>query len=42
MIFPCLILDSFLNKKVKVVINTEDIDEDGAPISYNFEGLCNY
>lgn len=40
--FPNLIRDEFCKTPIKVFIKSEDIDEDGNPVSYEYEGLCNY
>ncbi len=41
--FPCLVDKRFCNTPVTVVITSEDIGDDGEPLTaLTFDGLCNY
>lgn len=42
MIFPSLIRPEFCKTPIKIFISSEEIDEDGNPQTYEFEGYCNY
>jgi hypothetical protein len=42
MIFPDLIKKEFCKTPIKVFLNSEEINEDGNPVNYEFQGVCNY
>ena len=43
MIFPNLVLDTFCNCYIDVIINEEGLSEDGGPIEHRFNNIkCNY
>ena len=42
MVFPNLIREEFCKTPIKVYIKSEEIDEDGNPQSFEYDGFCNY
>lgn len=42
MVFPCLVRPEFCKTPIKIFLKSEEIDEDGNSVIYEYQGLCNY
>lgn len=42
MIFPNLVREEFCKTPIRVIIESEEIDEDGNPQTFEYEGFCSY
>ena len=43
MYFPCLILKQFCTTEIDVILESEELNEDGAPlVQIEWKGKCNY
>ena len=40
--WPCLVLPQYCKTSIKVTIECEDLNENGTPVTVEWEGMCNY